>query len=134
MIELAQHGTLLSALLTVGGLMLVQILVSDFAGIRARHLPGSPVVVDHASFHFRATRALANTNESIAVFILLAVTGVLAAAPAALGYWAWAYAGGRLLHTLCYYANLKAARSISFGVALLALLGMLAVNVHTLIG
>ena len=52
-------------------LAFIQILVSDVIGIRSRHIPGTPTVHDHSDRHFRAIRVVANTNESIAVFILL---------------------------------------------------------------
>lgn len=123
----------LAAMAVMGGLMLVQILVVDYAGIRARHLPGAPVPVDHGNILFRATRAHANTNESIAVFILLAVVGILAGARAEwLAWLTWIYVGARLLHMLFYYANMGWQRSTAFGVGLAALLGMFGVAVTAL--
>lgn len=114
------------------GLLLLQMLVLDYAGIKAKHLPGAPVPADHGNFLFRATRAHANTNESIAAFILLVLFGILTAASARwLGVFAWVYVGGRIGHMLCYYADLRLPRSISFGVALVGLLGMLTVGVFT---
>jgi uncharacterized MAPEG superfamily protein len=126
--QLEPYYATLLAMLTTGGLLLVQILVVDVAGIRARHKPGMPVDPDPANFLFRATRAHANTNESVAAFILLSLAGLLlATAPAWLNSLAWAYVAGRAGHMLCYYADLRAARSTFFGVGLAALLGMLAV-------
>ena len=58
-------------------LMLVQLLVVDVAGIRVGHVPGSAVTGDHGQFFFRAARAHANTNESVAIFILAALFGIL---------------------------------------------------------
>ena len=110
----------LSALLFV-----LQILVVDLAGIRAKHKPGHPVVPD-GSFHFRASRAHANTNESYGLFLALVVFGIaVQAQPAWLNGAALVYLLGRLGHMLCYYANLSLARSIAFGVALVGLIGML---------
>jgi uncharacterized MAPEG superfamily protein len=113
-----------------GGLLLVQLLVLDVAGLQARHRPGAPVEPDHGNFLFRASRAHANTNESIAAFILLGLFGVLSAAPAGwLNTLSWVYILARIAHMLCYYANVQLLRSLSFGVGLAALFGMLVVGV-----
>ena len=40
-------------------LMLVQLLIADFIGIRARHIPGSGVTPDHSNVLFRASRTVA---------------------------------------------------------------------------
>ncbi|HEY3078181.1 MAG TPA: MAPEG family protein [Burkholderiales bacterium] len=113
-----------------GGLLLVQLLVLDVAGLKARHRPGAPVEPDHGNFLFRASRAHANTNESIAAFILLGLFGVLSAAPAGwLNTLSWVYILARIAHMLCYYANVQLLRSLSFGVGLAALFGMLVVGV-----
>ena len=113
-----------------GGLLLIQLLVLDVAGLKARHRPGTPVEPDHGNFLFRASRAHGNTNESIAAFILLGLFGVLSAAPAGwLNTLSWVYVLARIAHMLCYYANVQLLRSLSFGVGLAALLGMLVVGV-----
>lgn len=79
-------------------------------------------------FHFRAARAHANTNESVAAFIALAVAGILASAsPIGLNSLAWLYVACRMAHMLSYYANQKLARSAAFGVSLVVLVGMLMV-------
>lgn len=112
------------------GLLLVQLLVADIVGIKARHRPGTPIEADHRNFFFRATRAYANTNESIAAFILLTLFGILSAAsPSWLNTLSWIYVGARLAHMLCYYLNLQLLRSAVFAVGLLALFGMLVVGV-----
>ena len=112
---------------TIAGMFLVQIIVVDITAIRARHRPGAPVEPDHRNFLFRAVRAHANTNESLAAFILLALFGIFsAAAPAWINALSWIYVAARLGHMLCYYADLRLARSISFGIGLAALVGMLA--------
>ncbi|MGH8455256.1 MAG: MAPEG family protein [Nevskiales bacterium] len=117
------------------GLFLVQILVVDVAGMKARHRPGTPVAVDHSNFLFRATRAHANTNEGIAGFILLALFGVLSAAsPTWLNLLAWVYVAARAGHMTCYYANLPTLRSTSFGFGLAALFGMLVVGLLPWLG
>ena len=113
-----------------GGVLLVQLLVLDVAGLKARHRPGTPVEPDHGNFLFRASRAHANTNESIAAFILFGFFGVLSAAPAGwLNTLSWVYVLARIAHMLCYYANVHLLRSLSFGVGLAALLGMSVVGV-----
>ena len=114
----------------MGGLLLVQLLVLDLAGLKARHRPGTPVEPDHGNFLFRATRAHANTNESIAGFILLGFFGVLSGAPAGwLNTLSWIYVLARITHMLCYYAGVHLLRSLSFGVGLAALFGMLIAGV-----
>lgn len=111
------------------GLMLIQMLVADTAAIRAGHVPGAPVPTDHGNFLFRATRAHANTNESVAAFALLALFGIFTAATASwLNGLAWCYVGGRAGHMLCYYFDQRLARSAFFTVSLLALVGMLVVG------
>ncbi len=113
------HGAL-SVLAATGLMMFVQVLVADVAGMRAGHQPGHPVAADRASFHFRATRALANTNESVALFLCLAVAGVLLGADSGkLNAGAYVYLAGRLGHMAMYYADIAVARSIAFAVALL---------------
>jgi uncharacterized MAPEG superfamily protein len=112
-----------------GLLLLVQLIVADLVAIRSGHRAGTPVPVDFRSFLFRAARAHANTNESIAAFALLAAAGILSAAsPLWLNGLAWAYVACRVGHMASYYANRKAARSTAFGLSLLALLGMFAVS------
>ncbi|MEZ5570180.1 MAG: MAPEG family protein [Halioglobus sp.] len=108
-------------------LMLVQLLVSDVIGIRAKHLPGSPVVADHANLLFRATRTVANTNESIAVFIVAVLFCMMSgASPQATGYAAWAFVACRLIYALFYYANLQTLRSVIFAGAIISLVALLA--------
>ena len=113
-------------MLATATLFLVQLLVLDLAGIKARHVPGTPVQADHASFLFRATRAHANTNESVAAFVLLAVVGIfVGASPSWINASAWLYVAGRAGHMLCYYADLRLARSVAFAVSLVALISLL---------
>ena len=113
-----------------GALLLVQLVVVDLAGIKAGHRPGSPVDPDYTNFHFRATRAHANTNESIAAFILLALFGLFSAAsPHWLNALSWVYVTARAAHMGFYYAGLSLPRSIAFGASLLALFSMLIVGV-----
>lgn len=114
----------------IGGLILVQLVVADIIGIIGKHTPGAPIPADHDALLFRAHRAHANTNESVAAFLALTVYAIaVAATPSWLNTLCLVYIGGRVGHMLCYYANLKVLRSISFGISTLALLGILVVGV-----
>ena len=77
------YRTTIVCLGLAGGLLVFQLLVVDVAGIRRRHPPGLPIEPDPTDFLFRATRAHANTNESIAAFTLLAIFSVAVGADAA---------------------------------------------------
>ena len=113
------------ALGAAGGLLVLQLLVADIAGIKAGHTPGMAVNAGHDSFFFRATRALANMNESIAIFIIFAVVGMLSGSnPVWLGRWAGLYIAARTAYMLCYWFNIKLARSAFFAVAFVGLVGM----------
>ncbi len=126
---LAPYAPTVLAMLATAALLLVQLLVLDLASIKAKHVPGTPVQTDHASFLFRATRTHANTNESVAAFVLLAVLAIFSSAsPMWANAFAWLYVAGRLGHMFCYYADLRIARSISFGVSLIALFSLLLVT------
>lgn len=128
------HSALLPYTLTVYAmtatavLLLVQTLVADVVAIRLRHTPGTPVPADHTNFLFRATRAYANTNETLGVFILLTILAIAStASPTLTNTFAWVYVAGRLGHMLFYYADLRIARSLAFGVSLIALFLLLVV-------
>ncbi len=126
---LVPYATTIWSMGTVGGLLLLQIVVLDVAGIRAGHRPGMPVEADPARFLFRASRAHANTNESIAAFMLLATFGILVgASPRWLNGLAAVYVAARVAHMLCYYAGVQLLRSAAFSVGFLALVGMLIVG------
>jgi uncharacterized MAPEG superfamily protein len=127
---LVPYAPTISMLGCMGILMLVQLIVLDVAGIRAGHVPGSAVTGDHGHFFFRAARAHANTNESIAIFILAALFGILHnASPWWLNAGAVVYVVARGAHMFFYYANVPLARSGSFVVAFVALIVMLAAGV-----
>lgn len=114
----------------MGIVILVQLIVVDVAGIRVGHVPGAPVAGGHDDFFFRAFRAHANTTESIAVFALAAVFGILHnASPWWLNGGAVVYVAARIAHMLCYYGDVRLARSASFVVAFVALIVMLAAGV-----
>lgn len=129
-----QYHATLAAMIAIGALMLLQLIVADLAAIRAKHKAGTPIPPDFSKFYFRAARAHANTNESVAVFLALTVAGLFAAAsPYWLGLFAWAYVACRVAHMVAYYANQKLARSTSFGLSLLMLLGLLVVSASALL-
>lgn len=125
--ELAQtYSTTIAALGTLAVLMFCQLLVADVIGLRSKHVPGSQVPSDHNNPLFRASRAVANTNESIAIFILAVLFCMLSGASAnATGYSAWAFVIARLLYAACYYSNWQLPRSAMFGISLLALAALL---------
>src|SRR5688572_23180066 len=103
---LLPYESLLAASVALALLVLVQVLVVDFASIRAKHVPGMPVTDGHGSFLFRATRAHGNTNENLPVQVLLLVLAVLLGADER---WsagaAWAFTVARAGHMVCYYAD-----------------------------
>ena len=113
--------------LFIGGLLLVQLLIADVVGLTRGHVPGTAVAAAHESFHFRATRSHANTNESIASYILLGLAGMAVGAdPQWLNGLSAAYCVSRVGHMVCYLAGWSIARSVSFVFSLLALFGMFA--------
>jgi len=113
-------------LLAVGGLVLVQLLVADVIGLTRGHVPGEQVTSSHENIHFRATRAHANTNESVAAFVLLVLACVaFGAGPGWTNGLSATYCVARVAHMLFYWAGISAARSVSFIVSLAALFGLL---------
>jgi len=131
--SLVPYGPTLTAYVCLGGLYLLQALVSDVVSIRAGHVPGMPVTTGHADLLFRATRAQANTNENLPIFVLLSLAAVLLGASST---WTnrlvWTFVLSRAAHMLAYYADLRPLRSAIFGVTLLALVGLLVVAVGAL--
>lgn len=120
------------ALGAMGALMLLQLLVADVAGIAVKHVPGSAVPADHNNFLFRATRTVANSNESIAIYLLAVIFCILTAAnPYYTMIAAWAFVTTRLVYCVCYYANVQLLRSITFGLSLLCLAALLLIGLFT---
>ena len=116
----------------VAALMLIQVLVSDAFGIRRKHVPGAPVETDHSNPHFRASRTVANTNETIAIFVCALLFCILSSAsPGYTAITAWTFAVSRLLYAICYYTNQQVLRSTCFGISILALIGLIVVGVIT---
>ena len=114
---------------TMALLMLLQVLVADFVGIRNRHVPGSGLSGGHEDAFFRVARTVANTNETIAIFLLAALFCVWAGASESATAWAaWAYVGARGAYAVCYYCNLQTLRSTCFVISLLALLALLVIG------
>jgi uncharacterized MAPEG superfamily protein len=129
-----RYASLAHAWLWLGIAVLAQVIVADVAGVRSRHVPGTPVTGGHDDFLFRATRAHANSNENLPLFLLAALAAAgLGASPAWTGYLAWIFTIARIAHMLCYYADLRAARSLAFGVGLAATVGLLAITVARLL-
>ena len=125
MASLNDYRMAIAALALAGLLLVVQLIVADLTAIRSRHRAGYPIPADSSKFLFRAARAHANTNESIAAFGLLTVAGMLLAAhPGWTNALAAAWLASRLAHMGFYYGNLKTPRSASFAVSLITLLGM----------
>ncbi len=123
------YSLTIAALGALGALMLCQLLIADITGLRSGHLPGSQVPANHDEPLFRTVRTVANTNESIAIFILAVLFCLLSGAPAeSTAYAAWAFVAARLLYAVCYYANLKPLRSIMFGLSLLAIAALLVIG------
>ncbi|PHR61219.1 MAG: hypothetical protein COA43_04370 [Robiginitomaculum sp.] len=120
-----EYTLTIKTIAAVGGLLLVQLIIADIAGIKSKHNPGSTVTADHNSFLFRATRVLGNMNESVMIFMAFAIAGILSGAdPVLLGRSAMVYALARACFALCYWFNIKTARSIFFGVGAIALFVM----------
>ena len=123
---LLAYQSMFVACVVLAFLILAQVLIADFASIRAKHVPGMPVTDGHASFHFRAVRAIGNTNETLGLFLLLAALAVLLGANAKWsGILAWVYVAGRAGHMTFYYARIGWARSTAFSVSLAAQIGLL---------
>lgn len=122
------------AMAATGLLILVQLIIADISAIKAKHRPGMPLPADTTTFVFRAARAHANSNESVACFILFIVTGILANADSLwLNCFAWLYVACRIGHMMFYYLHKSLLRSLSFGISLAALLGLFTIDVIAMI-
>lgn len=128
---LENYPALVSAIGALTLLHIIQFLIVDATGILTKHTPGTTIEADHNNFLFRASRVFANTNETIAIFMLASSFCVLVSAPAvATGVAAWAYVVARILYAICYYANLKLMRSVIFGVSLVSLIALLSIGIY----
>jgi len=123
----ADYRHTIAVMASAGLLLVVQLLVADLAAIRHHHKAGYPIPADSSKFIFRAARAHANTNESIAAFALLSLSSMLlSASPPWVNALSITWLTCRLAHMGFYYANIKMGRSIAFGLSLLTLLGLFA--------
>lgn len=101
-------------------------------GFKLKHTPGFDVEQNHNSFLFRANRALANSNESIGILILLTLFAMLSSAnPSWLNGLSIAYLVGRTSHMVCYYLNIKLLRSAAFAISLFSLLGIFILGISS---
>lgn len=123
----------LVAAVTLGLLILIQFVVVDVVSIRSKQVPGMPVTGGHESFHFRAVRAHANTYENLGLFLLVFFSALLLGAdPAWTAIAAWTFTAARAGHMFCYYADWRSARSVAFGLGLLAQIALLVLCVIAL--
>jgi uncharacterized MAPEG superfamily protein len=123
---LQAYQTVVAAYAALGALVLVQVFVADAALMRAGHVPGTPVGGGHNDFLFRATRAHANTNENLALFLVASLAAILSAAtPRWCGILAWGFVAARLVHMLAYYGDVRLLRSAAFSVGLLCTAGLI---------
>ncbi|ASP38557.1 hypothetical protein CHH28_07660 [Bacterioplanes sanyensis] len=114
-----------------GLLFFIQLMVADVVGILSGHTPGALVEQNHQRLLFRASRVIANSNESIGIFILFVLFGFLtSAAPEWMNRGAVVYFVGRLGHMGCYYLNLAIARSIAFAVSCVGLVILFAAGMY----
>jgi uncharacterized MAPEG superfamily protein len=106
-----------------GALYLFQLLLADVVGIVRKHNPGTPIEGDHDDLLFRATRAHANSTESVGAVILISAFAILTGGDARWVNGAlWAFLVFRIGHMLAYYFDLRAARSACFGLGVVSLL------------
>lgn len=117
-------GTVLAWIL-VGVLLVVQVLVADVTGMRRKKAPGAAADGGHDDFLWRAERAYRNTNETLGAFILLTAAAIAVDAhPVAVNGLALAFAAARAGHMVCYWADLRIARSVCWAASALALAGL----------
>lgn len=134
MTELAKtYHNVLSAWVAFGGLILVQAIIADVAGVRSKHTPGMPVTTGHDHFLFRAVRAQANTLENLPAFVLLSLASMLLGGSVSwAGGLAWIFVVARVAHMCAYYADARTARSIAFTLGFFALIGLLVVSLEAI--
>ena len=110
--------------------LFLQLIVVDIFGLKAKDILGQPISADHSDFHFRASKALSHTNESVSIFILFVGFAILSSAnPDWLNMSAIVYLVVRVAHMFFYYVNLKLLRSLSFVVSLIGLMAVFVVGV-----
>ena len=132
---IAPYSVSVTALGVYGFLHLAQLLVADVIGIVRRHTPGTPVVGDHDDLLFRASRAHANTTESVGAVILIAFFAIATgASPGVSNSLLAGFVACRVVHMIAYYSDLRVLRSVAFGLGVLALLGLLGAGVAARFG
>ncbi|MBQ4880616.1 MAPEG family protein [Pseudoalteromonas luteoviolacea] len=124
--ELFEQYQISILVIGLSGLMfLVQLLVADVVSIKKGQIPGTIVEQSHDNFLFRSSRAIANSNETVGIFILFLMFAFLSSSNSSwVNISAMVYFVGRLGHMVFYYANLKVLRSVAFGVALIGLVSI----------
>jgi len=107
-------------------LFLVQLLVVDVFSLKRKHRPGFPVKPNHDDIFFRATRAIENSNESAAIFILAIIFAIFSwAEPYWLNIFCGCYLVGRVGHMIFYYLNIELLRSAFFALSLIGVFAIL---------
>ena len=121
-----------STILALGAmtlLMFIQLVFADLVGMKSKHRPGNSVSADHKSLLFRSTRTVANTNESIAIFLLAVLFCIFSnATPSSTAYASWGFVATRFVYAGFYYTNLQLLRSLTFAMSLLCLLALLVIG------
>ncbi|WP_320205879.1 MAPEG family protein [Vibrio cholerae] len=122
---MVQYDTSVLVIGFSGFLFFIQLLVADFISIKEGHVPGTLVEQNHDNFLFRASRAFANSNETVGILVLFILFAFMSSAnPTWVNNSAIVYLVGRIGHMAFYYFNLKLLRSVSFVVSALGLLGI----------
>ena len=92
-------------------------------------------LVDHDDLLFRASRAHANTTESVGAVILIAFFAIATgASPGVSNSLLAGFVACRVVHMVAYYSDLRVLRSVAFGLGVLALLGLLGAGVAARFG
>lgn len=130
--ELFNHYS--SSVIALGALalmMLAQLLILDGVGIKRRHKPGYTIPSDHGDMHFRTFRTVANTNESIGIFLVAYLFAVMSGtSPVFVAYLTWGFVCARMCYAVLYYLNLQTLRSISFVFVLTTIGGLIVAGIH----
>ena len=129
---MATYASSILGLGVLAALMLVQVVIADVVGILRRHIPGTPVEPAHSDSLFRVTRTVANTNETVVIFVCALLFCMLTnASPINTAYATWSYVGCRFIYAACYYSNQQTLRSIAFGMSLIALASLIVIGIST---
>lgn len=127
---IAEYQSVVLVFGLTGALIFLQLLVADIIGIVKKHKPGHAITSDHDNLLFRVNRAFLNSNESVAIFILVTIFAVLSSAtPYWVNLFAWVYFASRVAHMICYYVNWKVARSVVFAGTAVSLIALFVLGV-----